>query len=414
MLKASFRPPGTGTGLRERRGWKAVSWLLLGAVVLSVSPSYASGSGSRIEIKQEAFYDRNGVWNLTPTFALLLALSRKWSFGWEQEFDIVSGASRRIGSDKVGQFGDRELDAVSGASKIEIRHSANPSLTYAHQGFTATGAFYSSREDDYFSMAPSGSVSMDFFGRNTTLGASFAEFFDDFRPQGSFAKEGGEKRIRSLGLTVAQSLTPLTLVGLTGSSIKSWGYLGHPYNPPMDASGAFMIESVPGTKNAGALSAQIVQGYHLGGLMGSLNLDGRRYMDDWGLKSSTLDFKASQYISEGAYIRLRVRYYNQTGAVFAKPFYGGNEAYRTADIRFSPFTSWMVGAKLSSACPESWSEYALLPDKWDVKFDYMVRDTRGDVQNPAAGAPRSKLYQLYSPEEEYLQGVIMVGMTFNL
>lgn len=414
MLKATILLPARIAGLRNPKGLGAISRFLLCAVVLAAPPAYASGSGSHIEIKQEAFYDRNGVWNLTPTFALLLALSRKWSFGWEQEFDVVSGASRRIGSDKVGQFGDRELDAVSGASKIEIRHSENPSLTYAHQGLTATAAFYSSREDDYFSIAPSGSVSMDFFERNTTLGASYAEFFDDFRPQGPFAKEGGEKRIRSLGFTVAQSLTPLTLVGLTGSSIRSWGYLGHPYNPPMDSSGAFMIENVPGRKNAGALSAQIIQGYHLGALMGSLNLDGRRYLDDWGLKSSTLDFKASQYVSEGAYIRLRVRYYNQTGAAFAKPFYLGNEAYRTADIRFFPFTSWMVGAKFSSACPETWSEYALLPDKWDVKFDYMVRDTRGDVPNPAAGAPRSKLYQLYGPDEEYLHGVFMVGMTFNL
>lgn len=74
----------------------------------------------------------------------------------------------------------------------------------------------------------------------------------------------------------------------------------------------------------------------------------------------------------------------------------------------------MVGAKISSACPESWSEFALLPDKWDVKFDYMIRDTRGDNPNPGAGVPRSKLYQLYGPDEEYLQGVIMFGMTFNL
>src|SRR4051812_23456335 len=85
--------------------------------------------GNSLEIKHEYFWDRNGVWNHTPAFALKKALSRKWILGWEQELDVVSGASRRLGADKVGRFGDRELDIVSGASKVEVRHSENPSLT---------------------------------------------------------------------------------------------------------------------------------------------------------------------------------------------------------------------------------------------------------------------------------------------
>lgn len=412
----NFHRPGSG-GPRARAGTRNrnVSLLILAAVSLaSVRNAAAGEGGSRLDLKYEYFQDRNKVWNQTPAFALIMELSRKWSLGWEQEFDVVTGASRRLGSDMVGQSGDRQLDAVSGASKVEFRHSENPSLTYSHAGVTASGALYSSRERDYYSLSPAFSGSYDFNERNTTVGGSYSEFFDDFRPTGAFAGLGGKKRIRSLGATLAQSLTPLTLVGLTATSIYSWGYLGHPYNPPVDSSGAFMDERVPDKKHAAALAGQIVQGYHVNDLLGSVNLDARRYLDDWGVKSNTLDLKVSQYVFDGAYVRLRARYYNQSGAAFAKPVYTGAEDYRTGDIRFYPFSSFLLGAKISSAFPDSWAAVPILPDRWDVKFDYLVRDTRGDKMDLLPGEPRSKTYQLYGPDEEYLQGVLMAGLTFNL
>lgn len=384
---------------------------LFGAAAL---PCAASGSGSRLELKDEYFWDKNKVWNQTPAFSLTQALSRVWSLGWEQEFDFVTGASRRLGMDKVGLTGDRDIDAVSGASKIEMRHSENPSLTYSDQGTVATGSLYYSRENDYVSISPAASFSFDFNERNTTLGMNYAEFFDDFKPTGAFAGQGGKKRISSIGATLAQSLTPLTLIGFTGTLNRSWGFLGHPYNPPMNVQGQMMTEAVPNHKQAGALASQIVQGFRLGERLGSLNLDYRRYQDSWGLKSNTVDAKLSQYFTETAYVRFRVRWYNQTGAAFAKDFYSGNEVYRTADIRWFPFTTWLAGIKISAAFPEEWEQSAFLPDRWDIKFDYTLRDTRGDKLAQAQGEPRSIRYQLYGPEEEYMQGVIMAGLVFDL
>jgi len=393
-------------------GLRRLFWIA--CLGLSGTTLFGSESGSSLEIKHEYFWDRNGVWNQTPAFDLKLALSRKWSLGWEQEFDIVTGASRRLGANRVGQSGDRSVDAVSGASKIEERYSENPSLTYSHKGVTANVSYYNSRENDYFSQSPAGSLSWDFFDRNTTLGVNFAEFFDNFAPRGFFAGLGGKKRIHSLGATLAQSLTPLTLVGITGTWIRSEGYLGHPYNPPMDSAGTMLTEIVPGKKQAGALAGQIVQGYHVGERLGSMNLDARRYQDNWGLKSMTYDFKLSQYIFEGTYIRLRLRYYNQTGADFAKPWYTGQEAYRTGDIRYYPFVSWLGGLKISSAFPESWGESVFLPDRWDIKYDQTFRNTHGDPVGDHPGVPRYTTYQLYDPEELYQQGVFMFGLVFNL
>lgn len=398
------------TGIRAR----IFAAVAAGALAFTAFPSHASGTGSRLVLKHEYFWDKNKVWNQTPAFSLTQALSRVWSLGWEQEFDVVTGASRRIGLEKVGQTGDREIDAVSAASKVELRHSENPSLTYSNEGTVASASLYSSREDDYVSLSPAGSIAFDFNERNTTVGANYAEFFDTFKPRGAFAGQGGKKRISSLGGTLAQSITSLTLIGFTATWNRSWGFLGHPYNPPITVDGQMMQEKVPDRKQAGAVSAQIVQGFRLGDRLGSLNLDYRRYQDTWNLKSGTLDAKLSQYFTETAFIRLRARYYNQTGALFAKERYIGNEAYRTADIRWFPFTSWLVGAKLSAAFPEEWGQSAFLPDRWDIKFDYTLRDTRGDKPAQAASEPRSLRYQLYGPEETYSQGVIMVGLVFDL
>jgi hypothetical protein len=406
MLKVS-------AGNNGGRTWGRVL-LFLGLAWAGTLSAAAEEGGSSLAIKHEYFWDRNGVWNHTPAFLLRKALSRKWSLNWEQELDVVTGASRRLGLEKVGLTGDGKPDAVSGASKIEERHSENPGIAYSHKGLTATASLYYSRETDYTSLSPAASFSWDFNERNTTLGFTGAEFHDDFRPAGAFAGLGGKKTIRSLGATVAQSLTPLTLVGLTASYIKSWGYLGHPYNPPVDTSGAILNESVPGRKEAGALAAQIVQGFHLGGRLGSVNLDVRRYQDTWALKSSTVDLKVSQYFMEGAYFRFRARYYTQTGAAFAKEAYTGTETYHTADIRFFPFSSWLFGGKLSGPFPDSWGESYLMPDRWDIKYEQTQRDTRGDPKGTIDGRRERVLYQLYDPGEYYRQGVLMAGLLFNL
>ena len=384
------------------------------ALLLCAPPGRAESAGNSLEIKNEVFWDRNGVWNVTPAFVLRKLLSRNWSLSWEQEVDVVSGASRRIGSDRVGPFGGRDLDGISGASKIEVRHSENPVLTYADgNGLIASGSFYYSREDDYVSRSPAASLAMDFNERNTTVGLGYSEYYDSFRPRGAFAGQGGEKRIRAGSATLAQTLTSLTLAGVTATYVDSRGFLGHPYNPPVDATGTLLTEAVPGRKRAGALSLQLVQGFLLGERLGSINLDGRRYLDSWGLKSSTLDVKLSQYLRDGLYLRIRGRYYNQTGAAFAKEVYAGDEAYRTADVRWYPFSSFLVGAKLSGAFPEAWEESAFLPDRWDVKYDHMLRDTRGDPENFPPGEPRRTRYQQYGPDEQYLQGVFMVGLLFG-
>lgn len=372
----------------------------------------ASESDNGMDFKYLYYWDRNGVWNHTPAFAYFRKIAANWKLQWDQEFDGVSGASRRLGLRNIGRLADNDLklDGISGASKREIRHSEQATAAYANQGRNASASFYFSDENDYRSYSPSVSGSMDFNERNTTLSGAAAEFFDDLHPTGPFTGLGGKRNILSLTGSLAQIFTPLTLGAVTANVIHSSGHLGHPYNPVLTSQGTLLLENLPDRKTSVALSGQIIQGFHILDRLGSVRLDARYYRDDWQLVSGTADFQWYQYILENTYLRLRARGYRQGAAAFAKAAYEGNEVYRTPDIRYFDFSSLTLGLKIGSVFPESWGGSALLPDRWDISYDHGMTDTQGEED----GVRPAYHYQLFPNDEYYVQGTLMVGLSFDL
>lgn len=385
---------------------------LLSLTSFAAPASAEGGSESSVDIKYMYYWDRNEVWNHTPTVSWIQKLPGFFKFKWNQELDAVSGASRRLGLRSLGNSGDGEqaVDAVSGASRREIRHSEQAAIGYENQGKVAWGSFYYSAEYDYTSFSPAASLAWDFNDRNTTVSGSWSMFLDRFHPRGGFKGLGGDRRIQGVGLGLTQVISPLSLVSFSVNPIFSSGYLGHPYNPVITDSGAMLEEALPDSKVSAALTAQFIQGYRLGEKLGSVRFEARHYRDDWRLASNTLDVQWHQYITEGLYLRLRARGYNQGAAAFYKKSYAGDERYRSADIRFGEFSSLTLGAKVAGAFPESWAESRLLPDRWDIGYDHGVRDTKGDGD----GVHPFTRYQLYDPDQYYLQGTMMAGIGFDL
>lgn len=391
---------------------RSLAVLLCGLAALPVPVASEGESDQGVDFKYMYYWDRNKVWNHTPAIAYFRKFASVWKFQWDQEFDEVSGASRRLGLRNIGRLGDNDLkiDAITGASRRETRHSEQATLAYADQGRTASASFYFSDENDYRSYSPSVSGSLDFNDRNTTLGGSAAIFFDDMHPTGPFTGMGGQRRIVSGTVSLAQVLTPLTLGSLTANVIRSTGFLGHPYNPAVTADGNMITENLPDAKSSLALSGLIVQGFHLGDRLGSVRLEVRHYRDDWELGSNTADLQWYQYLFEGTYARLRARAYRQDAAAFASEAYAGNEVYRTPDIRFYAFSSLTLGLKIGSVFPESWGESGWLPDRWDLGYDHGVRDTKGEE---GSGKPLFH-YQVFPADQYYLQGTLMAGLAFDL
>jgi len=397
---------------RRGRGIRVVSVLLLLSLALVPTESPAAGAGSSLDLKYMYYWDRNGVWNHTPALVFLQKLPGWFSLRWNQELDAVSGASRHLGLRKVGRLGDNEkaLDGITGASRSEIRHSEQGTLAYARDGREASASLYYSDENDYTSLSPSVTASVDLNQRNTTLSGSWALFLDDFHPLAGFEGRGGDRRIQAVTLGITQLVSPLSLLSLSVSPIRSTGYLGHPYNPVVTASGALVDENLPDAKLSVAYTAKWVQGFQVGGRLASLHAEARHYRDDWRLTSNTLDLQWHQYLADRTYVRLRGRGYRQGAAAFYRDAYAGNELYRTADIRFSAFASLTLGVKLASAFPESWSESALLPDRWDIGYDHGIRGTKGEDD----GVNPFRHYQFYGPDQYYLQGTLMAGLGFDL
>lgn len=392
------------------------------AVLLAASwfgPGVRASDGDGVSTKFEVFHDRNDVTALSPIFELRKTIARSLSVIWEGQIDAVTGASRDWGRAGSGQSSldgssgaSARMDGVSGASsneegeqKPEVRGGTRLGLTYSRDGRVLGGSVYGSKENDYQSFSPALFGAWDFAERNTTVSWAASWFFDKMSPKGSWALlGGGDKRVQSYTVGLTQTLTPLTLAGFTVNWIRTTGYIGHPYNPINSIDSGMIGEMLPERKDALATSGQLVQGWLVGGeFLGSANAEYRYYSDSWDLRSQTFTLQLSQHLSEATILRFQGRYYTQTGAAFAQSaYYLGNEAYRTADIRFHRFSSWLGGAKLSSEFPDSWDGW--LPRRWDVSYDHMVRDTEGDPL----------LYQLYARDAWYQQGTGRVGLGWDL
>ncbi len=385
---------------------------LICGLAAAPSPARAAESDQGVDFKYMYYWDRNGVWNHTPAVTWFKKVAASWRIQYDQELDAVSGASRRLGLRNIGRLADNDLklDGISGASQREIRHSEQATVAYANQGRNASASFYFSDENDYRSYSPSLAGSLDFNERNTTLGGSAALFLDDMHPTGRFTGYGGKRKILSLTGSLTQLFTPLTLGAITVNVNHSTGYLGHPYNPAVTPDGDLKLENLPDNKTSVAVSGQIIQGFHIGGQLGSLRLEARRYQDDWQLGSNTADLQWYQYVHEGTWFRLRARGYHQDAAAFAKEAYIGDEVYRTPDIRFYAFSSLTVGLKIGSVFPESWGESPWLPDRWDLSYDHGVRDTKGEDD----GVHPLYHYQLFPTDQYYIQGTFMAGLSFAL
>lgn len=387
---------------------------LICSVLLS-SPLWGSESESpnSVDLFFDAFRDANEVVSLAPG----TEWTHKWSptvtSTWTGEMDAVTGATRLLGKfDGIsgataggGQTEPKEgLDAITGATSFEVRKSTSTNLAWSNHGNTLSGGFYYSKENDYESYSPSLGGSWDFFERNFTLGLSHAEFFDRFSPQEPFKSmdEGGRKRLSNSTISLAQSLTPTLLISGNAGYTMSWGYLGHPYNPVTSVDGSLFPENVPDYKSSSALSSTLIQSYFWGDLMGAAQFDYRYYTDSWGLRGQTAEISLTQYLTETLTTRFRFRYYHQGAVDFAKDAYFGNELYRTADVRFHAFNSYLVGIKFAGHFPETWK--GLFPQRWEFKVDQLYRDTKGN----------RRLYQLYSPSNWYNQTEVfgLIGYDF--
>lgn len=383
---------------------QSAAYLTLLAVFLD-----AGDAGNYLNLHYSHYVDANQVWSTTPGLDLRIWADPNWRLDWNRELDGVSGASRvsSLDMDGITQASETPnlLDGITGASAVEFRSSDAISLHYDNSGTVVGGGFAVSSENDYRSLSPSIDVAKDIAGRNATLAANYAWFYDRWTELSD-----GEKQIHSIGASYTQTLSRLSLVQIGGNWIRSKGALERPWNPVALYNGSgydYLDESLPRRKTGIALDAMAVEGWKLPGsqrLLGSLNLSYRRYWDSWYLSSHTVEARIFQHLTQDIYIRLRGRYYRQTGTDFAQETYNGSEEYLTADMKYYPFQSFLTGLKIGGAFPYEWTEANwLIPDTWDLKGDWLIRDTHGNTLR----------YQFFPTNEYYTEKTVMGAIQYD-
>ncbi len=301
----------------------------------------------------------------TTVVSPLVALSRDaWKGGTVSASyvaDVVSSAS---------------IDVVSNATKEmhDFRSEITAGMTQKLANTTLSGSYIYSIEHDYESHNVNLGVAQDLFSRNTTLALGYALSLN------SVGRTGDQLFHRTLdvngvGLTLTQTLDRSTIGQLSYTFSYNNGYQASPYRfvriENADGSIAYKIpETDPNERFRHAF---------VGGLNrhlftdSAIQADYRFYADSWGIESHTVQIRYLVNFGD-VQLRLRERFYYQTGASFFRShYYAASElpAFVTADRELSTFWSTLTGAKLSWRLPVV-NRALTLEAKADVfYFDYL-------------------------------------------
>jgi hypothetical protein len=232
-----------------------------------------------------------------------------------------------------------------------------------------------SNERDYTSLGGSGSLTRDFFKRNTTLSASVSLSHDTVRPMGGRpvpfdlmpppGESDGEddeeeegNRPGTLGsapkdvvgfiVGATQVVDRRTLVQVNYTYGHVSGYQTDPYkllsviDPATGDPTSYLYENRPDMRGRQAMFGLIK--HHFG--RGVLDLSYRYYWDTWGVRSHTGELHFRWGLGERRYLQPHLRYYKQTAADFYRRYLLSGEALpaeASADYRLGAFSARTVG-----------------------------------------------------------------------
>jgi len=258
------------------------------------------------------------------------------------------------------------VDVWTSAS-VDIRASASQAITEQRDEInagvgqelgdvTVNASYRYSTEPDYQSNGGSLGVSYDFAENSATLGAGVSAFFDDVGRAGDpgFAEELSTVSARA---SFTQLLDRDTILQLNYELGRSSGYTASPYrfvgiatNDGLcgvpNANYYCLREQTPGVRMRHAIAVGLRRA-----LSDAISLGGRYrfYLDDWELTSHTAEIDLAWLAGEHTDLRLRYRFYLQSGAAAYHPRYASLMSlgrYFTHDKELSPFSSHRLGAEL--------------------------------------------------------------------
>jgi hypothetical protein len=282
--------------------------------------------------------------------------------GWEA--DVVSGASVAV----VDAPGGDEVDAITSATTLHdfrqvIRGGAGLAGEFARLDASYSYGF----ESDYRSQTVNVRAQAELFERNTSLELVYSRGWDETC---DLSQPEAEKAVERQRMPTSQGCfergkgrvaRPLALHSLQGSWTQAWtpifntqallsaqlvhGFQSNPYRAVwLGRSAAQEHHPDDRARFAAGLGARI----WLRPVGGALQFAGRVYRDTWDLQAVSAELGYERALGALFRLRLRGRYYRQTGAAFYSDDYELNPVgqYFTGDRELSAMSSWLVGGRV--------------------------------------------------------------------
>jgi len=360
-------------------------------------PPVARGQDVQADVLTTVYREAGGPLELTvvnPSATVSAAVADEVEVAASWSADVVTGASVAVVDAPGG------VDAITSATRLdELRNVVGGAVTVQDGQASLTGTYAYGTESDYRSHSFSLTGRADLFDRNTSLEVSYGRGFDRVcnlaqpdatepvdrqrmpSSDGCFAADDRVAEDLSLQTFQAgwtQAWTPIFATQLVGTAQVLNGFQANPYRAVWLGRAAAQ-EHHP--ENRVRFAAGLGARLWVEPVAAALQLFFRGYRDSWDIASVTAEVAWEQTFGEEFRVRVRGRYYDQTGAVFFSDDYAIDPRgqYFTGDRELSPFSSWTAGAQLRWVAPPDDEGRALgFLDAFELvlKADYIRNDFR--------------------------------------
>jgi hypothetical protein len=325
------------------------------ALVLVVLLGARASADDSFVAKTQIYTDSDHTTVVSPLAALSRDAWKGGTLSASYVADVVSSASIDVVSNATARMNDYRSEITAG-------------LVQKFHNTTLSGSYVYSVENDYQSHNVELGFAQDMFEKNSTLafGATFSA--NDVYRTGD---QSFHRKLTVGGVSASgtQVLGRATIAQLSYTLSYGNGYWASPYRfvrietpdfqqiefkvPETEPNERYRHAAVIGL-NRHIFSDSTIQG------------DYRFYADNWGILSHTIQLR--YFVTwKDVTLRLRERFYYQSGASFFRPHYTAAtlQPFVTADRELSTFWSNVAGFKISWRLP--WVHRAL---EVEAKVDY--------------------------------------------
>ena len=304
-------------------------------VVLSMTATGAAhaqwrGPGEgEVGAKGSLYADDNATTVWTALADGEVGLPRRARVGAHALVDVISTASVDVVTQATSRFDEVRVE-VGGRAGMWVTEEVDLSVGMSH-----------SQENDWESFAPSASLTLDLFKRNTTLNAGYGFVHNRVGRSGDpNFEEKLQSHTAEVGL--AQVIDRRSLLDVRYTFQGSLGYQSSPYRYIRSFGTVFsVLERHPSERFRHAITTSGLR-YLVDDV--ALEASYRFYGDDWGVLSHTATAGIRIELGDLVDLRGRGRFYHQRAATFWRELYDTPMEFMSLDRELSTF--WDAGGGL--------------------------------------------------------------------